>query len=73
METRLVAVIRGRAYYEVVEDGRMLFTGSLSECERFERLHVEKVVEASRNKRRRDKPEARIYRIWGRSASASGF
>lgn len=73
METRLVAVIRGRAYYEVVEDGRMLFTGSLPECHRFEDLHREKVIEANRDKRRRDKPEAKIFRIWGRSASASGF
>lgn len=73
METRLVAVIRGRDYYEVVEDGRLLFTGSLAECQRYERLHDEKVVDSLRDKRRRDKPEARIYRIWGRSASASGF
>ena len=73
METRLVAVIRGRDYYEVVEDGRMLFTGSLAECRRFESLHDDKVVESLRDKRRRDRPQARIYRIWGRPASASGF
>jgi len=73
METRLVAVIRGRDYYEVMEDGRLLFTGSLAECQRFEGLHGEKVVDSQRDKRRRDRPQARIYRIWGRSASASGF
>ena len=56
-----------------VADGRLLFTGSLAECRRFESLHDEKVVDALRDKRRRDRPQARIYRIWGRSASASGF
>jgi hypothetical protein len=70
MEKRLVAVIRGRSYYEVVVDQRPVFTGSLDECRRFEGLHDEKEVEARRDKRRRDKPEARIYRLWG---LASGF
>lgn len=70
METRLVAVIRGRPYYEVLVDQRPVFTGSLSECRRFEQLHEDKEVEARRDKRRRDKPEARIFRIWGRAAAA---
>ena len=42
METRLVAVIRGRPYYEVLVDQRPVFTGSLSECRRFEQLHEDK-------------------------------
>lgn len=70
MEMRLVAVIRGRAYYEVLVEQRSVFTGSLAECRRFERMHDEKEIEARRDKRRRDKPEARIYRIWGRAAAA---
>lgn len=70
MEMRLVAVIRGRPYYEVLVDQRSVFTGSLAECRRFERLHDEKEVDARRDKRRRDKPEARIFRIWGRAAAA---
>ncbi len=68
LEKRLVAVIRGRAYYELVEDGRSIFTGSLTECERFQRLHEEKRVDALRDKRRRDRPEARIFRIHARAA-----
>ena len=70
MEMRLVAMIRGRPYYEVLVDGRAVFTGSLSECRRFEGLHEEKEIDARRDKRRRDKPEARVFRLWG---LASGF
>jgi hypothetical protein len=70
METRLVAVIRGRPYYEVLVDQKSVFTGSLSECQRFGALHEEKEIESRRDKRRRDKPEARVYRLWG---LASGF
>ncbi len=73
LETRLVAVIRGRAYYEVVEEGRSLFTGTLLECQRFHGMHTEKSVDAMRNKRRRDRPEAKVYRIHTRSAAAGGF
>lgn len=73
VERRLVAVIRGRAYFEVLVDQRPVFTGSLSECERFERMHEEKETDARRDKRRRDKPEAKIYRIHGRMAAAGGF
>ena len=73
MEMRLVAVIRGRAMYEVLVDQRSVFTGSLSECERFGQLHEEKEIDARRDKRRRDKPEARIFRIWGRVAAAGSF
>lgn len=70
MELRLVAMIRGRPYYEVVVEQRSVFTGSLAECRRFERLHEEKEIESRRDKRRRDRPEAKIYRIWGRAAAA---
>ena len=70
MEMRLVAVIRGKPYYEVVVDGRSVFTGSLAECRRFENLHDEKEVDARRDRRRRDKPEARVFRLWG---LASGY
>jgi hypothetical protein len=73
MELRLVAMIRGRAYYEVLSDQRSVFTGSLSECRRFEMLHQEKEIDARRDRRRRDKPEARIYRLHGRLAAAGGF
>ncbi|MCG3135614.1 MAG: hypothetical protein HMLKMBBP_03335 [Planctomycetes bacterium] len=73
LDTRLVALIRGHAMYEVVEDGRTLFTGTLPECRRFEMLHDEKRVDAMRNKRRRDKPEAKIFRIHGRLPAASAF
>jgi hypothetical protein len=71
LETRLVAVIRGRAYYEILEDGRALFTGSLSECRRFEELHGLKRADAMRDKRIRDKPAARIFRMHVRSAAGS--
>jgi hypothetical protein len=73
MELRLVAMIRGRAYYEVLVDQRSVFTGSLAECHRFEGLHEEKEIDARRDKRRRDKPEARIFRIHGRMAAAGSF
>ena len=73
MTERLVAIIRGKHFYEVVEDERPLFTGTLSECKRFERLHVEKYEEFQRPKRRRDLPQARIFRIWGSPAAASAF
>ena len=52
MELRLVAMIKGRPYYEVVVDQRSVFTGSLAECRRFERLHEEKEIESRRDKRR---------------------
>lgn len=73
LDTRLVAVIRGRAMYEVLEDARTLFTGTLAECRRFELLHEEKRVDSLRDRRRRDRPEARIYRIHGRLPAASAF
>ncbi len=69
METRLVAIIKGRRFYEVVRECRSLFTGTLAECERFVRLHVEKELKARRNRRRRDKPVARVYRAWARTAA----
>ena len=70
MDTRLVAIIKGKPLYEVVKETRPLFTGTLAECKRFERLHQEKELKAQQPKRRRDKPQARIYRLWSR---ASGF
>ncbi len=73
MSTRLVAIVNGRHFYEVVNDSRPLFTGSLSECRRFERLHHEKELKSRRNKRRRDRPEAKIYRLGIRSLAASGY
>ncbi len=69
METRLVAIIKGRRFYEVVKESRSLFTGSLDECQRFARLHVEKELKARRNRRRRDKPVVRMYRAWARTAA----
>ncbi len=71
LETRLVAIIKGRQFFEVLRDLRPLFTGSLSECKRFATLHLEKELKAQRNKRRRDKPQARIYRVWARPMAAS--
>jgi hypothetical protein len=73
MTERLVAIIRGRHFYEVVEDERPLFTGTLAECRRFERLHQEKFEEFQRPKRRREQPQARIFRIWAGPAAASSF
>jgi hypothetical protein len=73
MTERLVAIIRGRHFYEVLEDERSLFTGTLAECRRFERLHQEKYEEFQRPKRRRDQPEAQIFRIWGSSRAASAY
>jgi hypothetical protein len=73
MTERLVAIIRGRHFYEVVEDERPLFTGTLAECRRFESLHQEKFEEFQRPKRRREQPQARIFRIWAGSAAASSF
>jgi len=72
IETRLVAVIKGRSFFEVLKDTRPLFTGSLSECKRFAKLHLEKELKAARNRRRRDKPEAKIFRVWARGVSATG-
>jgi hypothetical protein len=73
MTERLVAIIRGRAFYEVLEDERPLFTGTIAECRRFERLHLDKEEEFSRPKRRRDHPEARIYRLFRGASAASAF
>lgn len=72
LDTRLVAVIKGRRFFEVVKDGRSLFTGSLAECKRFTKLHLEKELKSRRNKRRRDKPEAKIFRVWARGVAATG-
>ena len=73
MTERLVAIIRGKHFYEVIEDERPLFTGTLAECKRFEQLHLEKFDEFQRPKRRRELPQARIFRIWGASTAASAF
>ncbi len=73
METRLVAIIKGRYFYEVLKDARSVFTGSLAECRRYAKLHVEKELKARRNRRRRTKPAAKVYRTWARTAAASGY
>ena len=73
MTERLVAIIRGKHFYEVVEDDRPLFTGTLQECRRFERLHIEKYEEFQRPKRRRDQPQAQMFRIWAGPSIASSF
>ena len=73
MTERLVAIIRGKQYFEVLEDETPLFTGTLPECQRFERLHEEKYETFQRPKRRRDLPQARIFRIWPGSSAASGY
>ena len=72
LETRLVAVIRGRRFFEVCKDTQSIFTGSLAECRRFAKLHLEKELKSRRNKRRRDKPAAKIFRVWARGVSATG-
>ena len=66
METRLVAIIKGRRYFEVVKDGRSIFTGALDECRRFAMLHVEKELKARRIRRRRRNTSLRVYRSWAR-------
>ena len=73
MTERLVAIIRGRAFFEVLEDETPLFTGTLSECKRFERLHAEKYEYFQKPKRRREQPEARIFRLWAGTSAASAF
>ncbi len=70
LETRLVAIIKGRRLFEVMKDTRSLFTGSMSECKRYVDLHLEKEERAQRNRRRRDKPAAKIYRVWTRQLAA---
>lgn len=72
LETRLVAVIKGRQFFEVVKDTRPMFCGTLAECRRYLKLHLEKEEKAHKPKRRRDKPQARIYRVWAGSMSATG-
>lgn len=72
LETHLVAVIKGKQFFQVVQNGRDLFTGTLEECKRFSELHMEKVERASRNRRIRNKPQAKIYRVRARPLAASG-
>jgi len=72
LQTRLVAIIKGRRFFEVVKDSRALFTGSQGECKRFVELHLEKEEKAQKPKRRRDKPMGRVYRVWSRPMAASG-
>lgn len=72
LETKLVAIIKGKRFYEVYRDSRSLFTGSMEECKRFTELHLEKEIDSQRNKRIRNKPAARIYRVWARPLAASG-
>ena len=55
----------------ILKDMRPLFTGSLNECKRFAGLHLEKELKSRRNKRRRDKPQAKIYRVWARVLAAN--
>ncbi len=73
MTERLVAIIRGRHFYEVLLDDRPLFTGTLAECRRFEDLHREKEAEFQKPKRRREHPQARIYRLWAGVSAASAL
>lgn len=73
MTERLVAIIKGKQYFEVLEDEKPLFTGTLLECKRFEQMHEEKYALFQRPKRRRDLPQARIFRIWPGSSAASGY
>ncbi len=73
LQTRLVAIIKGRRFYEVLRDSKALFTGSQSECKRFVDLHLEKEAKAARPKRRRDKPMGRVYRVWTRPMAVSGL
>lgn len=72
LETHLVAVIKGKQFYQVMQNGRALFTGTLGECKRFSDLHMEKVEYAARDRRIRHKPEAKIYRVRSRPLAASG-
>ena len=69
--TRLVAIIKGRRFFEVLKDARPLFTGTPNGCRRYVKLHLEKELKARRNKRRRDKPQARIFRVWARVHAAT--
>lgn len=46
MDTRFLCVANGRQYYEVVRQGEQIFVGTRAECERFLRIHEEKVARA---------------------------
>jgi hypothetical protein len=46
MTVRFLCLQHGRQYFEVVLQGERIFVGSRAECERFMKLHDEKVARA---------------------------
>ena len=65
METRFFCLQGGRQYFEVLLQGESIFVGTRGECDRFMRLHDEKVAseqaDSQRDPRSRSVP-VRIYR-----------
>ena len=65
MDTRFLCLQHGRQYFEVVLQGERIFVGSRAECERFLKIHDEKVAqaqaEALRDPRSRAVP-VRVFR-----------
>jgi hypothetical protein len=60
MDVRFLCLQGGRQYFEVVLQGESIFVGSRSECDRFIKIHDEKVAteqaEALRDPRSRAVP-----------------
>ena len=65
MDVRFLCLQNGRQYFEVVLQGESIFTGSRAECERFMRIHEDKVArdqaDAMRGPRSRAVP-VRVFR-----------
>lgn len=68
MDVRFLCLQGGKQYFEVVREGEAIFVGTRPECERFLRIHEEKVAHAQEEARRT--PRARpnpvhTYRVSG--------
>jgi|SoiMetStandDraft_5_1073268.scaffolds.fasta_scaffold1358133_1 hypothetical protein len=65
MDIRFLCLQGGRQYYEVVLQGEPIFVGSRSECDRFIKIHDQKVAddqaEDLKDPRSRSVP-VRVYR-----------
>lgn len=65
MDTRFLCIQHGRQYFEVVLQGEQIFVGSRAECERFMKIHDEKVARAQADALRDPRSRAvpvRVYR-----------
>lgn len=65
MDVRFLCLQHGRQYFEVLRQGECLFVGSRAECDRYMKLHDEKVAKAQadamKDPRSRSVP-VRVYR-----------